>query len=97
VPPQIDQFQINTPPQQEATPATPTPTTIDPGGPAKGVTGGTGGTKQVTVGGPHATKDLYQLAKQYHITEAQLLKMNPGLKKYEGSKKPIPVKTKIKV
>lgn|SRR6185437_8744234 len=65
--------------------------TPNPGGPMAG------GTKTISVGGPHATKDLYYLAKQYGISEAQLLKLNPQLKKYEGSKKPIPVKTKIKV
>jgi hypothetical protein len=73
-----------------------------PPGPAgspgsSGGSGGAGGVRTITVGGPHATKDLYALAKQYHESEAALLAENPFLKKYEGTKKPIPVKTKIKV
>jgi hypothetical protein len=55
------------------------------------------GLKTITVGGPHATKDLYQLAKQYGISENRLIQINPNLKRYEGSGKPIPTKTKIKV
>jgi hypothetical protein len=51
----------------------------------------------VEVGGPHAKDDLQELAKSYGITEAELIKLNPGLKRYEGSKKPIPTRTRIKV
>jgi hypothetical protein len=53
--------------------------------------------RHITIGGPHATKDLYQIAKQYGITEQRLLALNPFLKKYEGTKHPIPKRTRIRV
>lgn len=53
--------------------------------------------QQITVGGPNGTRDLYQIAKAYGLTEAQLIQLNPQLKKYEGTKKPIPKRQKITV
>lgn len=53
--------------------------------------------QQIDVGGPNATRDLYQIAKAYGLTEKQLVALNPQLKKYVGTKKPIPKKQKITV
>ncbi len=69
-------------------------------GTGTGTGGGTGGNPldklhQATVGGKGATRDLYQIAKDNGITEAELIRLNPQLKKYEGSKKPIPKRQKI--
>lgn len=82
-----------------------TGTTGDGGGTGTGTGTGTGsgGTPanpldklhQATVGGKGATRDLYQIAKDNGITEAELIRLNPQLKKYEGSKKPLPKRTKI--
>jgi hypothetical protein len=64
--------------------------------------GGTGGNPldklhQTTVGGKGATRTLWQIAHDNGITEDQLIKLNPQLKKYVGSKKPIPKRQKITV
>lgn len=39
--------------------------------------------------------DLYNIAKALGMTEAQFLKLNPSLKKYEGTGKGVPTGTKI--
>ena len=53
--------------------------------------------QQVWIGGKHAYLDLQQIARQYGLTEAQLTELNPQLKKYVGSKKPVPVHMQITV
>jgi hypothetical protein len=42
-------------------------------------------------------QDLYYIARNYNLTESQLLAMNLNLSKYVGSKKPIPKGTRVKV
>jgi hypothetical protein len=94
---------VTVPPLQPPPTQPPTVLPNQPPPPAKQGGGGTppprrpAGLKTITVGGPHATKDLYQLARQYGISEARLIQINPNLKRYEGSGKPIPTKTKIKI
>lgn len=53
--------------------------------------------QQVWIGGKHAKFDLQQIARQYGLTEAQLTELNPQLKKYVGSRKPVPVHMQITV
>jgi hypothetical protein len=78
-------------------------TTGDGGGTGTGGTTGppaktpmpTQGVHWTTVGGKGATRDLYQIARDNHISEAELIRLNPQLKKYVGSKKPLPKRTRI--
>lgn len=42
-------------------------------------------------------EDLYKIAKGFGITEGDLLKANPDLKKYEGTGKKLPIGTEVKV
>lgn len=80
-----------------------TGTTGDGGGTGTGTGTGSGGSApnpldklhQTTVGGKGATRDLYQIARDNGITEAELVKLNPQLKRYVGTKKPIPKRQKI--
>lgn len=51
----------------------------------------------IEAGGKGATRTLWQIAHDNGISEAQLLRLNPQLKKYEGSKKPIPKRQRILV
>jgi hypothetical protein len=44
-----------------------------------------------------SASDLYYIAKKLGISEAELIKLNPSLKKYEGTGKAVPSGTKIKV
>jgi hypothetical protein len=55
------------------------------------------GHRTVTIGGPDASSDLFELAAQYHLSEDALIGLNPGLGRYAGSGKPVPVKTVIYV
>jgi hypothetical protein len=83
-----------------------TGTTGDGGGTGTGTgTGGppakppnpAAGIHWATVGGKGATRDLYQIAHDNGISEAELIRLNPQLKKYSGTKKPLPKRTRILV
>src|SRR6185312_9874648 len=76
----------------------------DGGGGVIGTTGDGGGTGTpppaagvhwATVGGKGATRDLYQIARDNGISEAELIRLNPQLKKYVGTKRPLPKRTRI--
>ena len=41
--------------------------------------------------------DIWSVSKHYGLSESQFLKLNPKLKRLEGTRKPIPIGTKIKV
>jgi hypothetical protein len=71
----------------QASPASPAPAPA-PGGTASPL-------RQVTISARN--RDLYRLARSYGMTESQFLKVNPGLKKYEGTGKAIPIGTTITV
>jgi hypothetical protein len=42
-------------------------------------------------------QDLYQIASAHSLSEAKLIELNPGLKSYEGSKKPVRRGTKVRI
>lgn len=71
----------------QASPASTTPAPA-PGGTASPL-------RQVTISARN--RDIYRLARSYGMTESQFLKVNPGLKKYEGTGKAIPIGTQITV
>lgn len=66
----------------------------------KGPTGGGGGPahyKFITTGKEQIDEDVQEIANSYGMTEAQLVKLNPDLKKYVGSGKTVPSGLRLKV
>ena len=110
VPQFVNQTYVSPVPPSAPGPAGPAgppgpPGAVQPGGPVSGVTPPGG----VQPGGPNKGApssrteklrykgNLEQIAKRNHISMQELLQLNPGLKKYEGTSHVFPVGTTIKV